>query len=111
MPLRSRGRSALPGDNLIAEPLASLTHAITIQRTAQDVSALARANGRWQSKRAGIATTWLDNGRQRSEERIVSAMQHLTPGMIFPALPGVTDCFTLVAFEPQRLPHTRLASQ
>jgi hypothetical protein len=22
--------------------------------------------------------------------------------MIFPALPGITDCFTLLAFEPER---------
>ena len=56
---------------------------------------------------AGSRAGWysydvLDNGRQRSEKRIVPALQHLTPGMIFPALPGVTDCFTLLAFEPQR---------
>jgi hypothetical protein len=87
----------LPGDNLIARPLASLTHAITIQRTAQDVWPWLAQMG------AGSRAGWysydlLDNGRQRSEQRIVPELQHLTPGMIFPALPGVTDCFTLVAF-------------
>jgi hypothetical protein len=56
---------------------------------------------------AGSRAGWysydvLDNGRQRSEERIVPELQHLTLGMIFPALPAVTDCFTLVAFEPER---------
>jgi hypothetical protein len=91
----------LPGDNLIAEPLASLTHAITIQRTAQDVWPWLAQMG------AGSRAGWysydlLDNGRQRSEQRIVPELQHLTPGMIFPALPGVTDCFTLVAFEPRQ---------
>jgi hypothetical protein len=91
----------LPGDNLIARPLASLTHAITIQRTAQDVWPWLAQMG------AGSRAGWysydlLDNGRQRSEQRIVPELQHLTPGMIFPALPGVTDCFTLVAFEPRQ---------
>jgi hypothetical protein len=56
---------------------------------------------------AGSRAGWysydvLDNGRQRSEERIVPELQHLTLGMVFPALPGVTDCFTLLAFEPGR---------
>lgn len=91
----------LPGDNLIAEPLASLTHAITIDRPARDVWPWLTQMG------AGSRAGWysydmLDNGRQRSQERIVPELQHLTPGMIFPALPGVTNCFTLVAFEPER---------
>jgi hypothetical protein len=91
----------LPGDNLIAEPLASLTHAITIHRAARDVWPWLAQMG------AGSRAGWysydvLDNGRQRSRERIVPELQHLTPGMIFPALPGVTDCFTLLAFEPKR---------
>lgn len=56
---------------------------------------------------AGSRAGWysydvLDNGRRRSEECIVPELQHLTPGMTFPALPGVTNCFTLVAFDPER---------
>ena len=91
----------LPGDDLIAEPLASLTHAITIDRPARDVWPWLSQMG------AGSRAGWysydvLDNGRQRSEERIVPELQHLTRGMVFPALPGVTDCFTLLAFEPGR---------
>jgi len=91
----------LPGDDLIAEPLASLTHAITIDRPARDVWPWLSQMG------AGSRAGWysydvLDNGRQRSEERIVPELQHLTLGMVFPALPGVTDCFTLLAFEPGR---------
>lgn len=91
----------LPGDNLIAEPLASLTHAITIDRPASEVWPWLAQMG------AGSRAGWysydvLDNGRQRSQERIVPELQHLTPGMIFPALPGVRDCFTLLAFEPER---------
>jgi hypothetical protein len=91
----------LPGDHLIAEPLASLTHAITIDRPARDVWPWLTQMG------AGSRAGWysydvLDNGRQRSQERIVPELQHLTPGMVFPALPGVTDCFTLLAFESER---------
>ena len=91
----------LPGDHLIAEPLASLTHAITIDRPARDVWPWLTQMG------AGSRAGWysydvLDNGRQRSQERIVPELQHLTPGMVFPALPGVTDCFTLLTFEPER---------
>lgn len=91
----------LPGDDLIAEPLESLNHAITINRPVRDVWPWLTQMG------AGSRAGWysydlLDNGRQRSAERIVPELQHLTPGMIFPALPGVTDCFTLLAFEPER---------
>jgi proline iminopeptidase len=44
----------------------------------------------------------LDNRGRPSADRVVPALQQLTVGMIFPALPGVTDCFTLLAFEPER---------
>ena len=43
-------RSALPGDNLIAEPLASLTHAITIDRRRARRLAVADSDGRRQSR-------------------------------------------------------------
>ena len=90
----------LPGDDLLAQPSSSLTHAITIDRAARDVWPWLVQMG------AGSRAGWysydvFDNGRQRSMERIVPELQHLTPGMIFPALPGVTDCFTLVAFVPE----------
>lgn len=91
---------SMPGDDLIVDPLASLTHAITIDRPARDVWPWLAQMG------AGSRAGWysydlLDNGRQRSAERIVPELQALTPGMIFPALPGVTAGFTLIAFEPK----------
>ena len=105
--------TSLPGDDLIAQPVASLTHAITIDRPARDVWPWLAQMG------AGVRAGWysydaLDNGRQHSADRIIPELQRLTPGMIFPALPGVTDCFTLLAFEPGRhlilgwRPHDRL---
>jgi hypothetical protein len=103
----------LPGDDLIDEPIASLTHAVTIDRPAGDVWPWLAQMG------AGARAGWysydaLDNGHQPSADHIVPELQQLTPGMIFPALPGVTDCFTLVAFETGRhlilgwRPHDRL---
>ena len=46
---------------------------------------------------------WLDNGRQPSATRIVPELQHPAIGTIFPALPGVTEGFTLLAIEPERM--------
>lgn len=92
----------LPGDTLITEPLDSLTHAITIDRAARDVWPWLAQMG------AGSRAGWysydvLDNGRQRSAERIIPELQQLTPGMICPALRstraaafGLPDCRRLV---------------
>jgi hypothetical protein len=44
----------------------------------------------------------LDNGRAPSATRINPELQHLQIGMVFPAGPGITEGFTLVAFEPER---------
>ena len=46
---------------------------------------------------------WIDNRRQPSASRIVPELQHPPVGTIFPALPGVTDGFTLLAIEPERV--------
>jgi hypothetical protein len=90
----------LPGDELITQPLDSLTHAITIASSAPDVwpwvAQMGAGRGGWYSYDR------LDNGGQRSATRIVSEFQQLTRGMIFPALPGATDGFTLASFDPDR---------
>jgi hypothetical protein len=56
---------------------------------------------------AGSRAGWycydvLDNGRRPSALRIIPELQQLAVGMLFPAGPGVTDGFTLLAFEPER---------
>lgn len=56
---------------------------------------------------AGSRAGWysydvLDNGRRPSAHHIVPALQQLSVGMVFPALPGITDAFTLLAFESHR---------
>jgi hypothetical protein len=109
--LRARARSvratpqertrALPGDELIEQPIGSLHHAITIRRSRHEVWPWLAQMG------AGSRAGWysydvLDNGRRPSALWIIPELQQLAVGMLFPAGPGVTDGFTLLAFEPER---------
>ena len=92
---------SLPGDDLIAAPLETITHAITIHRPRRDVWPWLAQMGA--GRRAGwYSYDFLDNGRRPSASRIVPELQHLERGMIFPALPKITDGFTLLSFEPDR---------
>jgi hypothetical protein len=91
----------LPGDELIAQPIGALVHAVTIHRPPSEVWPWLAQMG------AGSRAGWysydlLDNGGRPSSERIVPELQQLSIGMIFPALPGMTDGFTLLAFERDR---------
>lgn len=90
----------LPGDDLLAAPPAiSMTHAITIRRPPHDVWPWIAQMGA--GNRAGwYSYDFLDNRHHHSADTIVPEFQHLTTGMIFPALPGKTDGFALVSFEP-----------
>ena len=91
----------LPGDDLIPKPIATLTHAVTIRRPPHDVWPWLAQMGA--GNRAGwYSYDFIDNGRRPSGRRIVPELQHLTIGTIFPAIPGATDGFTLLAFEPER---------
>jgi membrane protease YdiL (CAAX protease family) len=93
-------RRPLPGDDLIPEPLGSLTHAITIARAPQTVWPWLIQMG---SGRAGwYSYNAVDNGRQPSATRIVAELQHIAVGTVFPALPGVRDGFAVLAFEEPR---------
>lgn len=91
----------LAGDELIPDALGTLTHAITIPGSPGAVWPWLVQMGA--GSRAGwYSHDFLDNGRQASAMRIVPALQHLTVGTVFPALPGVTEGFVVLAFEPQR---------
>jgi hypothetical protein len=91
----------LPGDDLIENPIGSLQHAITIRRARHEVWPWLVQMGA--GSRAGwYSYDFLDNGRRPSATRIIPELQQLAVGMIFPAGPGVTDGFTLLAFEPER---------
>ncbi len=91
----------LPGDEVIPEPMGSLTHAITIRGLRHDFWPWRAHMG------AGSRAGWysydvLDNGRRRSADRVVPALQGIAIGTLFPALPGATDGFVVVSFEPDR---------
>ena len=93
---------ALPGDERIPQAIDTLTHGVTIRRPPRDVWPWLVQMGA--GSRAGwYSYDWLDNGRQPSATRIVPELQHPAIGTIFPALPGVTDGFTLLAIEHERM--------
>jgi len=90
----------LPGDELIAAPIAALNHAITIRAAPADVWPWLAQMG---AGRAGwYSYDRIDNGGRPSADRILPEFQHLAPGMLFPALPGATDGFTLASFDEPR---------
>lgn len=91
---------ALPGDELIRDPIASLTHAITIQRAPHGVWPWLVQMG---ADRAGwYSYDFIDNGRRPSADRIMPALQTIAAGELFPAVPGATDGFHVLAFETVR---------
>jgi hypothetical protein len=97
---RHERQRPLPGDEILTESIGSLTHAITIQSPTRDVWPWLAQMG---AGRAGwYSYDFIDNGRQPSADRIVPELQNLAIGTVFPALPGMTDGFLLVNYEPER---------
>ena len=91
----------LPGDDLIPAPIASLTHATTIRRPPGDVWPWLVQMGA--GNRAGwYSYDFIDNGRDQSADRIVSDLQTIATGALFPAAPGGTDGFHVLEFEAAR---------
>lgn len=89
----------LPGDDLIRDPIASLTHAVTVERPPRDVWP-------WLVQMGGGRAGWysydfIDNGRQASAERIVPELQDIGVGSIMPAMPGETQGFRVLRLEPE----------
>ena len=92
----------LPGDERIPAALDTLTHAVTIRRPPRDVWPWVVQMGA--GSRAGwYSYDWLDNGRQPSATRILPELQHPSIGTVFAAAPGITEGFTLLAIEPERM--------
>ena len=95
---RSERTRALPGDERIPDALDTITHAITIDRPAQDVWPWIVQMGA--GARAGwYSYDWIDNGRVESATRIVDNLQHPEIGTTYPALPGMKEGFTLVGMK------------
>lgn len=90
----------LPGDDLILEPIATITHAVTLARPPRDVWPWLVQMG---AGRAGwYSYDWIDNGRQRSATHVVAALQQIHVGTVMPALPGETNGFTVLGIDPER---------
>lgn len=90
----------LAGDHLIAQPIASLTHAITVEC---DRHALWPWLAQMGAGRAGwYSYDFIDNGGQPSAEELQPELQNIGVGTVFPALPGVKDGFVVVECEPER---------
>jgi hypothetical protein len=90
-----------PGDELIPDATGTLTHAISIAASSEVVWPWLVQMG------AGTRAGWysydcLDNGRHASATHIMPELQHITVGTVFPALPGVTEGFVVLALEPPR---------
>jgi hypothetical protein len=89
----------LAGDDLITQPIGSVNHAVTIHRPPHDVWPWLVQMG---SGRAGwYAYDFIDNGGHRSADRILPEFQTIEVGSVFPSLPGATDGFTVVQYEPE----------
>ncbi len=91
----------LPGDELIPDPIASLTHAITILRPPSLVWPWLVQMG------AGNRGGWysydlVDNRGRRSAQHLVPELQAISVGALFPAVPGATDGFHVLGFEEAR---------
>ena len=91
----------LPGDELIASPLATLTHAITIERPRREVWPWLLQMG---AGRAGwYSYDALDNAGRHSAETVVADLQDVKVGSIMPALPGETNGFNVLYVDPLRV--------
>jgi hypothetical protein len=89
----------LAGDQLIPEPIASLTHAVTIRCRRQDLWPWLVQMG---AGRAGwYSYDFIDNGGRPSTKELLPQFQSIAVGAVLPALPGATEGFIVVAYEPE----------
>lgn len=83
----------LPGDALVQDPMAAITHAITISAPPTGVWPWLVQMG---SGRAGwYAYDRIDNGGAPSAREILPELQHIAVGDIMPWLPGARDGFVV----------------
>ena len=97
---QSERTRVLPGDEIIANPIGSVTDAITIRRPPKEVWPWLVQMG---AGRAGwYSYDFIDNGGRRSADRIIPEFQTITVGDLFPATPGATDAFMLMGYDSDR---------
>lgn len=97
---REEKRGAMPGNSLVRDPIGIVTHAITIDAPPERVWPWLAQMG---AGRAGwYSYDWIDNGGHPSADVILPELQHIAPGEIIPATPGMTDAFRVTI---ARSPH------
>lgn len=93
-------RRVMPGDRFVSGPMYSTTHAVTIDVPPERVWPWLAQMG---ADRAGwYSYDRIDNGGRASAGDILAEYQHVSPGDVFPAIPGATDAFVVAAAEPPR---------
>ena len=91
----------LPGDDLLPEDSAELTHAIDVAATPETIWPWLVQMG---CRRAGwYSYDLLDNGGRRSAREIRPELQQLSVGDVLPATPVSRDGFEVLRIEPPRL--------
>ena len=89
--------STLPGDSIIALPVAVWTRGITINASQSTVWPWIAQLG---ADRAGwYSFDFIDNGGNPSSKTILPEFQEVETGQIFPALPGADDAFVVAEVE------------
>lgn len=88
----------MPGDDIVREPMATWTHAITIDAPPERVWPWLAQMG---SGRAGWYS-WdiVDNGGRPSARATLPAFQHIAPGDVLPSLPGAKTSFVVAKVLP-----------
>jgi hypothetical protein len=88
----------MSADDLIPEPIASITHGITINAPSTNVWPWLAQMG---AGRAGwYSWDFIDNGGVKSARSILAEHQDIEAGQIFPAIPGAGDVFVLQDLVP-----------
>ncbi len=93
-------RRAMPADSLVSDPIATMTHAVTIHAPPENVWP-------WLAQMGGGRAGWysydrIDNGGHPSAKSILTEYQQIAPGDVLPAIPGVTDAFRVAEVEVPR---------
>lgn len=97
---RNERRRPLPGDPNVPNPMAMVTHAITINVQPERVWPWLAQMG---AGRAGwYSYDRVDNGGTASASHLIPEYQNVAPGDVLPAVPGSTDAFVVASLDPPR---------
>jgi hypothetical protein len=93
-------RRSLPGDSLVTDAAATITHAVTIAAPPACVwpwlVQMGSGRGGWYSY------DFVDNDGHPSATEILPAFQEIAPGDVLPSLPGEEESFVVAGLELER---------